>query len=138
MIRSIEELGVTVSVEDDGLITVTSVDASAGEEAMARIQSLVEDPEVGRVYSGTVKRVTDFGAFVEILPGKDGLCHISELEHYRVRKVEDVLKEGDRTEVKVIGIDDQGKIRLSRKVLLDLPTEGEVEAPETAGRGGRR
>ncbi|HCK08557.1 MAG: polyribonucleotide nucleotidyltransferase [Gemmatimonadetes bacterium] len=141
MIRSIEELGVTVSVEDDGLITVTSVDASAGEEAMGVIRSLVEDPEVGKVYSGAVKRVTDFGAFIEILPGKDGLCHISELEHYRVRKVEDVLKEGDQAEVKVIGIDDQGKIRLSRKVLLDPPEEGEGESPSPekgSRRGGRR
>lgn len=139
MIRSIEELGVTVSVEDDGMITVTSVDAAAGEEAMGRIQALVEDPEVGRVYSGPVKRITDFGAFIEILPGKDGLCHISELEHHRVRKVEDVLSEGDQVEVKVIGIDDQGKIRLSRKVLLDPPAEGEVEASESGGgRRGRR
>jgi len=140
MIRSIEEIGVTVSVEDDGLITVTSVDAAAGEEAMALIRSLVEDPEVGRTYSGTVKRVTDFGAFIEILPGKDGLCHISELEHHRVRKVEDVLKEGDQTEVKVIGIDDQGKIRLSRKVLLDPPEDGEEESEPSngRGRGGRR
>ncbi len=139
MIRSIEEIGVTVSVEDDGLITVTSVDATAGEEAMDVIRSLVEDPEVGKTYSGTVKRVTDFGAFIEILPGKDGLCHISELEHYRVRKVEDVLKEGDETEVKVIGIDDQGKIRLSRKVLLDPPEEGEGGAEPANGKGrGRR
>ena len=139
MIRSIEEIGVTVSVEDDGLITVTSVDATAGEEAMDVIRSLVEDPEVGKTYSGTVKRVTDFGAFIEILPGKDGLCHISELEHYRVRKVEDVLKEGDETEVKVIGIDDQGKIRLSRKVLLDPPEEGEGGAESANGKGrGRR
>jgi polyribonucleotide nucleotidyltransferase len=139
MIRSIEELGVTVSVEDDGMITVTSVDAAAGEEAMGRIQALVEDPEVGRVYTGPVKRITDFGAFIEILPGKDGLCHISELEHHRVRKVEDVLSEGDQVEVKVIGIDDQGKIRLSRKVLLDPPAEGEGETSESGGgRGGRR
>jgi len=142
MIRSIEEIGVTVSVEDNGMITVTSVDAAAGEEAMGVIRSLVEDPEVGAVYHGTVKRVTDFGAFVEILPGKDGLCHISELEHHRVRKVEDVLKEGDETDVKVIGIDDQGKIRLSRKALLDPPAEGEGEAEESSdkgsGRGGRR
>lgn len=142
MIRSIEEIGVTVSVEDDGLITVTSVDAAAGEEAMGVIRSLVEDPEVGKTYAGTVKRVTDFGAFIEILPGKDGLCHISELEHHRVRKVEDVLKEGDHTEVKVIGIDDQGKIRLSRKVLLDPPEGEEAEASESSsrgrGRGGRR
>jgi polyribonucleotide nucleotidyltransferase len=142
MIRSIEEIGVTVSVEDDGTITVTSVDAAAGEEAMGVIRSLVEDPEVGAVYHGTVKRVTDFGAFVEILPGKDGLCHISELEHHRVRKVEDVLKEGDETDVKVIGIDDQGKIRLSRKALLDPPADGEGDAEESSdkgrGRGGRR
>jgi len=139
MIRSIEELGVTVSVEDDGMITVTSVDAAAGEEAMGRIQALVEDPEVGRVYTGPVKRITDFGAFIEILPGKDGLCHISELEHHRVRKVEDVLSEGDQVEVKVIGIDDQGKIRLSRKVLLDPPAEGEGETSESGdGRRGRR
>jgi polyribonucleotide nucleotidyltransferase len=138
MIRSIEEIGVTVSVEDDGMITVTSVDAAAGEEAMGVIRSLVEDPEVGAVYSGTVKRVTDFGAFIEILPGKDGLCHISELEHHRVRKVEDVLKEGDHTDVKVIGIDDQGKIRLSRKVLLDPPADGEAtEDSSSEGRGRR-
>lgn len=136
-IRSIEELGVTVSVDDDGLITVTSVDAEAGESAMAMIRALVEDPEVGQIYEGTVKRVTDFGAFIEILPGKDGLCHISELEHHRVRKVEDVLKEGDSTKVKVIGIDDQGKIRLSRKVLLDPPADGGGEK-ESGGKGDRR
>lgn len=139
MIRSIEEIGVTVSVEDDGMITVTSVDAAAGEEAMGVIRSLVEDPEVGQTYTGTVKRITDFGAFIEILPGKDGLCHISELEHHRVRKVEDVLKEGDQTEVKVIGIDDQGKIRLSRKVLLDPPADDEGAPERERGRGrGRR
>ena len=81
--------------------------------------------------------MTDFGAFIEILPGKDGLCHISELEHHRVRKVEDVLKEGDSTKVKVIGIDDQGKIRLSRKVLLDPPADGGGEK-ESGGKGDRR
>jgi len=108
------------------MVTVTSVDAGAGEEAMGMIRALVEDPEVGQVYEGTVRRLTDFGAFIEILPGKDGLCHISELEYHRVRKVEDVLKMGDKTQVKVIGIDDQGKIRLSRKAMLD-PPEGESE-----------
>ncbi|MDA0710717.1 MAG: polyribonucleotide nucleotidyltransferase, partial [bacterium] len=120
-IRSIEETGATVTVEDDGMVTVTSVDAAAGERAMGMIRALVEDPEVGATYSGTVRRITDFGAFIEILPGKDGLCHISELEHHRVRKVDDVLKEGDKVKVKVIGIDDQGKIRLSRKALIDAP-----------------
>lgn len=127
-IRSIEETGATVTVEDDGLVTVTSVDAAVGEKAMQMIRGLVEDPEVGGIYEGTVRRITDFGAFIEILPGKDGLCHISELEHHRVRKVDDVLKEGEKARVKVIGIDDQGKIRLSRKALLDPPADkGEGE-----------
>ena len=123
-IRSIEETGATVSVEDDGLVTVTSLDAQAGETAMGMVEALVEEAEVGRTYEGTVRRITDFGAFVEILPGKDGLCHISELEHHRVRKVNDVLSEGEKVQVKVIAIDDQGKIRLSRKVLIDKPDGG--------------
>ena len=128
-IRKIEETGATVVVEDDGLITVTSVDAVVGETAMNMIRALVEDPEVGQVYSGTVRRITDFGAFIEILPGKDGLCHISELEHHRVRKVDDVVNEGDKVQVKVIGIDDQGKIRLSRKALLEAPEGDQDEQP---------
>ncbi|MDA0748685.1 MAG: polyribonucleotide nucleotidyltransferase, partial [bacterium] len=144
MIRLIEETGATVSVEDDGVITVSAVEAAAGEEAMAMIRAIVEDPEVGSVYKGTVKRLMDFGAFIEILPGKEGLCHISELDYHRVNKVEDVLKEGDKVEVKVIAIDDQGKIRLSRKATFD-PPEGYVEPPEEkrssssgGSRGGRR
>ena len=135
-IRSIEETGATVAVEDDGMITVSAVDAEAGEEAMQMIMALVEDPEIGRIYQGIVKRVTDFGAFIEILPGKEGLCHISELEYSRVRKVEDVLEEGDETEVKVIGIDDQGKVRLSRKATME-PPEGYVPPPPGSGDGGR-
>lgn len=138
MIRSIEEGGATVAVEDDGLVTVTAVDAAVGEQAMRRIQALVIDPEVGQVYQGTVRRITDFGAFIEILPGKDGLCHISELEHHRVRKVDDVVKEGDQVQVKVIGIDDQGKIRLSRKALLEAPPGGAEAEPEPDGRERRR
>ena len=120
-IRSIEETGATVSVEDDGLVTVTSLDAQAAETAMGMVEALVEDAEIGRIYEGTVQRITDFGAFIEILPGKDGLCHISELEHHRVRRVNDVLEEGEKVRVKVIDIDSQGKIRLSRKVLIDNP-----------------
>ena len=107
------------------------------------IRALVEDPEVGKVYEGTVRRITDFGAFIEILPGKDGLCHISELEHFRVRRVEDVLQEGEKTNVKVIGIDDQGKIRLSRKVLIDGPNgspprEGQREGQRDGQQRGSR
>jgi polyribonucleotide nucleotidyltransferase len=136
-IRGIEETGATVAVEDDGLVTVSSVDAEAGEKAMRMIRALVEDPEVGKMYEGQVKRVMDFGAFIEILPGKEGLCHISELDYHRVRKVEDVLEEGDRTQVKVIGIDEQGKIRLSRKATFE-PPEGYVPPPgDQRPRGGR-
>lgn len=143
-IRSIEETGAQVAVEDDGLVTVSAVDAEAGEEAMRMIQALVEDPEVDRVYTGKVKRVMDFGAFIEILPGKEGLCHISELDHHRVNKVEDVLREGDTTEVKVIAIDEVGKIRLSRKALIDLPegmehsTSDDGDGSRSRGRGRRR
>lgn len=136
-IRSIEETGATVAVDDDGLITVSSVDARAGEEAMEMIKALVEDPEVGRVYNGTVKRTLDFGAFIEILPGKEGLCHISELDYHRVNKVEDVLSEGDKLDVKVISIDDQGKVRLSRKATFE-PPPGYVEPPPRQSRGPRR
>ncbi len=136
-IRSIEETGATVAVDDDGLITVSSVDARAGEEAMEMIKALVEDPEVGRVYNGTVKRTLDFGAFIEILPGKEGLCHISELDYHRVNKVEDVLSEGDKLDVKVISIDDQGKVRLSRKATFQ-PPPGYVEPPPRQSRGPRR
>ncbi len=133
-IREIEKTGAVINVEDDGLITIASVEASAGEEALSMIQALVEDAEVEKVYEGRVKSVKDFGAFIEILPGKEGLCHISELEHRHVAKVTDVLSEGDITRVKVIGIDDQGKIKLSRKATL----EGGPKPDETGGGDGRR
>ena len=83
------------------------------------IRSLTEDPEIGRIYRGKVKRIVNFGAFVEILPGRDGLVHISELEHHRVARVEDVLSDGEIVLVKVIGVDEEGKIRLSRKAVLE-------------------
>jgi len=141
-IRSIEEGGAKVSVVADGMVTDAAVDVNAAEEAMKMIRALVADPEVGQIYEGVVKRVTDFGAFIEILPGKDGLCHISELEYHRVRKVEDVLKEGDRTKAKVIGVDDQGKIRLSRKATMEAPEgyeeEERSEPPRRSGGGGGR
>ena len=83
------------------------------------VMGLVEEPEVNKKYSGTVRRITNFGAFVEILPGTDGLLHISEIDHKRVERVEDYFKVGDKVEVQVVNIDPEGKIRLSRKVLLD-------------------
>ncbi|MDY0040975.1 MAG: S1 RNA-binding domain-containing protein, partial [Desulforhabdus sp.] len=98
-----------------------SPDQQACDKAIDRIRKLTEEPEVGQVYLSRVVRITDFGAFAEILPGIDGLIHISQLEHHRVRKVTDVVKEGDEVLVKVIEIDKDGRIRLSRKALLEKP-----------------
>jgi polyribonucleotide nucleotidyltransferase len=101
---------------------IASVDAAAGQAALARIEAIIEEAELGKVYNGIVRRVTDFGAFVEIIPGTDGLVHISELDTSRVGKVEDICKVGDRIDVKVINIDPDGKIRLSRKAILVAET----------------
>ena len=113
--RIIEETGVTIDVEDDGRVLVASANAGASEKAIEIIRGLTEDVEVGKVYTGKVKRITNFGAFCEILPGKEGLVHISELEEKYVNRVEDVVKVGDEIRVKVIEIDEQGRVNLSRK-----------------------
>ncbi len=116
MIRSIiEKSGAKIDIEDDGSVFIASVDQKAGELAQELILKLIEEPEIGKEYSGKVRRITPFGAFVEILPGQDGLVHISELDTKRINKVEDVLSVGDEIKVKIIGIDAEGKIRLSRK-----------------------
>ena len=123
MIRSIiEESGAKIDIEDDGSVFIASVDQKAGELAQQLILKLIEEPEVGKEYMGKVRRITPFGAFVEILPSQDGLVHISELENRRVNKVEDVLSLGDEVKVKIIGIDAEGKIRLSRKACLASKT----------------
>jgi len=123
MIRSIiEESGAKIDIEDDGSVFIASVDQKAGELAQQLILKLIEEPEVGKEYMGKVRRITPFGAFVEILPNQDGLVHISELENRRVNKVEDVLSLGDEVKVKIIGIDPEGKIRLSRKACLASKT----------------
>lgn len=121
MIREIEKTGASVAVDDDGTITVSSVDAGAAKQALAMIESITADAEIGRRYEGTVKRIMPFGAFVEILPGKEGLVHISELAHKRVETVEDVVEEGQKIAVTVLEIDNSGKIRLSHKATLDKP-----------------
>ena len=113
-----EETGAQIDVEDDGTIKVACVDSEMAQRAVEIVRSLTEDPEIGQVYRGKVRRIVNFGAFVEILPGRDGLVHISELENHRVARVEDVLAEGDAIMVKVIGVDEEGKIRLSRKAVL--------------------
>jgi len=123
IIRGIqEETGADINVDDSGLVTVSSIDGDAGERARNMIEAIVQDPEVGQVYEGTVVSTTAFGAFVEILPGKEGLLHISELQHERTTKTEDVVKKGDQVRVKLLEVDDRGKMRLSRKALLDKPS----------------
>jgi polyribonucleotide nucleotidyltransferase len=115
----ISETGVSINVEDDGTITIASNDVEAASKAIAMINWLTEEAEIGKVYLGTVKKVVDFGAFVEILPGTEGLVHISQLARERVNKVTDILKEGDKVPVKVLDVDRNGKIKLSRKEALD-------------------
>ena len=117
MIREIEKTGASINVEDDGTITIASVEAAAAA-ARKMIEDITAEAEIGRTYNGTVKRIMPFGAFVEILPGREGLLHISEMDHKRVEKVEDVVADGQRIEVKVIDIDNTGKIRLSHKAIL--------------------
>ncbi|HEX2933566.1 MAG TPA: polyribonucleotide nucleotidyltransferase [Candidatus Binatia bacterium] len=114
----IEATGVKIDVEDDGTVRIASIDEEASKKAIEMVQSIAAEAEVGKIYKGTVRKIVEFGAFVEIFPGTDGLIHISQLAPERVRKVTDVLKEGDEVMVKVLEIDRQGKIRLSRKEAL--------------------
>ncbi|MDR0367816.1 MAG: S1 RNA-binding domain-containing protein, partial [Bacteroidales bacterium] len=109
-----------------GIIDIASSDKASIDAAMAKIKGIVAVPEVGEIYHGTIKSILAFGAFVEILPGKDGLLHISEIEHKRINNVEDVLKVGDKIEVKLLEIDKKtGKLKLSRKILLPKPERQE-------------
>jgi polyribonucleotide nucleotidyltransferase len=134
MIRSIiERTGVKIDVEDDGRVNVASADQASAQKAIGIIQELTATPELNKTYMGKVQRITDFGAFVEIMPGLDGLLHVSEIAHYRVKDVRDELKEGEQVMVKVINIDPSGKIRLSRKALLQ-PSADEGHAKGEARR----
>jgi polyribonucleotide nucleotidyltransferase len=120
IIRGIQEqTGAEINVDDSGLVTISSTGGDAGERARDMIAAIVQEPEVGKVYEGTVKSTTAFGAFVEILPGVEGLLHISELQHGRTERTEDVVKKGDRVRVKLLEVDGRGKMRLSRKAVLD-------------------
>ncbi len=119
MIRSIiERTGVKIDVEDDGRVNVASADETSAQKAISIIQELTATPELNKTYLGKIQRITDFGAFVEIMPGTDGLLHVSEIANHRVKDVRDELKEGEQILVKVINIDPTGKVRLSRKALL--------------------
>jgi polyribonucleotide nucleotidyltransferase len=116
VIRQItEETGTTIDIESDGTVKIASVSGAAGREALARIELITADVEVGRIYEGKVARLMDFGAFVTILPGRDGLVHISQISNERVERVSDKLKEGDLIRVKVLEVDRQGRIRLSMR-----------------------
>jgi polyribonucleotide nucleotidyltransferase len=142
----VDQTGVSIDVEDDGTVNVASSDPEAVKKALDIIKGLTAEPEIGTIYKGPVKRIADFGAFVEILPNVDGLVHISELAHHRVERVEDVVKEGEEIEVKVLSVDREGKVRLSRRELLPLPEgeEGErakermAQARESGGGPPRR
>ena len=114
----IERTGVKIDVEDDGRVNVASADETSAKKAISIIQELTATPELNKTYLGKIQRITDFGAFVEIIPGTDGLLHVSEIANHRVKDVRDELKEGEQILVKVINIDPTGKIRLSRKALL--------------------
>ncbi|HSF16827.1 MAG TPA: polyribonucleotide nucleotidyltransferase [Vicinamibacteria bacterium] len=140
MIRSIiERTGVKIDVEDDGSVAIASLDEASARKAIQIIEELTAVPEIGKTYLGKVQRIVDFGAFVEIIPGTDGLLHISEVADYRVKDVRSELSEGDQILVKVINIDPQGKVKLSRKAVLreqaGLPPE-EPQMPRSDG--GRR
>ncbi|HEX6791543.1 MAG TPA: polyribonucleotide nucleotidyltransferase [Candidatus Krumholzibacteria bacterium] len=127
-----EESGAKIEIEDDGTVRVIAVNTESAEIALARIREITAEPEVGKVYEGEVRSILAFGAFVQILPGKDGLLHISEIAHRRLERVEEELKVGDIVKVKVLEVNGDGKIRLSRKALIEKP-EGYVE-PEHSDR----
>ncbi|WP_240097987.1 polyribonucleotide nucleotidyltransferase [Thermomonas flagellata] len=114
-----KETGTQIDIQDDGTITIASVNAAAGQAAKARIEQITSDVEPGRIYEGKVAKIMDFGAFVTIAPGKDGLVHVSQISSERVEKVSDKLKEGDLVQVKVLEVDKQGRIRLSMKAVAD-------------------
>ncbi|RPI49819.1 MAG: S1 RNA-binding domain-containing protein, partial [Deltaproteobacteria bacterium] len=115
----IAETGVKIDVDDSGVVNIFSSSGKAAEDAIKRIKDLTKEAEVGKIYLGIVKKIMDFGAFVEILPGTDGLVHISQLDDRHVKNVKDILAEGDEVHVKVIGIDQQGRIKLSRKAAMN-------------------
>ena len=137
-IRGIQdESGAKIEIDDSGLVKIAAVSMEASNRAREMVEAIVQEPEVGRIYEGPVKNTTTFGAFIEIQPGTEGLCHISELAEGRVEKTEDVLNKGDITKVKLLSIDEKGRLRLSRKAALaELAAGDESVVPEPAGAGG--
>lgn len=125
--KIIADTGVDINIEDDGTVAVASNDSAASDKALEIINKLIEEPEVGKIYQGTVKRIMAFGAFCEILPGKEGLCHVSELSDKFVKNVDDVVKLGDEVTIKLIAIDEQGRLNLSIKQAMKPESAGKEE-----------
>jgi len=120
----VEQTGCKIDIEDDGTVLIASADGTAMEKAISMIQAITAEPEVGKIYDGVVRKIVEFGAFVEIMPGTDGLLHISQISSERIRRVEDVLHEGDEIKVKVLDVDRSGKIRLSMREAEQEPNKG--------------
>jgi polyribonucleotide nucleotidyltransferase len=143
-IRGIQdETGAQITVDDTGAVTIAAVGGESMERARTMVQALTQEPEIGATYDAVVKSTTPFGAFVEILPGTEGLVHISELQHGRTERTEDVVNKGDRVQVKLIDRDERGRLRLSMKALIPKPEGAEQEQAngergERGERGGRR
>ena len=146
--KIVEETGAKIDIEDDGTVYIASVDSKAAEAAIARVKGIAEEPEIGKIYQGRVRKLMNFGAFIEVIPGQDGLCHVSEVSEGFVKAVNDYLRVDDVVPIKVIGIDESGKISLSIKQAREggmpmLPPDAErdvIEAPRERGgeRGGGR
>lgn len=136
----IADTGTTIDVDDDGTVRIGATDAETGNLAKSRVEELTEVPEVNKVYEGTIKRIMDFGAFVEIIPGTEGLMHISQISHKRIERVSDVFEIGDKVKVKLLKVENDGKLDLSRKALLpdDRTEEEKAEAARRASRPPRR
>lgn len=131
----VKESGAEINIEEDGRVVIAAVTKESSDKAIEMIGKIVEVPEVGKVYKGTVRRIESYGAFVEFLPSVVGLLHISQIEHHRIDKVEDVLRLGDEVEVKLLEIDEDGKFKLSRKALLERPAGEEIQRRESVHRG---
>lgn len=124
------DTGATIDIDDDGLVKVSCTDGESGQEAIDRIKEITADVEVDQIYEGKILKILDFGAIVSLLPGKDGLLHISQIAHERIKAVKDHLNEGDEIRVKVIEVDNKGRVRVSAKALIDPPVDEEKKEIE--------
>jgi polyribonucleotide nucleotidyltransferase len=132
--RLVEESGCEINIEDDGSVHIYSVSGEGMDIALREIEGMTAEAEIGKVYKGRVVTIKEFGCFVEFLPGRDGLCHISELANFRVKKTEDIVKMGDEIWVKCLGIDEKGRVKLSRKAAMaELDEKESGKEAEPAG-----